>query len=130
LCARLLLFGRNFECTGAENAAPKSAAYSGLWQVFYITVYAPSTIQTLFARLRADMLAAKGSFITVIAPSALATLFARLGLAFQAPAALKMPPQTVSIGGGAIAPVAPPVDPPLALAQLLDLLAGFFMNYG
>jgi len=30
---------------GAENAALKSATYSGLWQVFYITVYASSNIK-------------------------------------------------------------------------------------
>jgi len=35
LCVHVCDCWRHFECTGAENAAPKSAAYSGLWQVFY-----------------------------------------------------------------------------------------------
>jgi len=52
LWARLWLCGRHFECTDAENAARKSSAYSGLWQVFYIrpTVYASSTIKKNYVR--------------------------------------------------------------------------------
>jgi len=71
--------------------------------VFILQFTPQALLETLFARLRADILAAKGSFIIVIAPSALEN-FARLGLACYAPQALKMPPQTVSKGRSPLSP--------------------------
>jgi len=91
LCARLWLCRQHFECTGAENAVPKSAAYSCLWQVFYITVYASSTIKHFVRTFKGRHFGRRGFLYYSLSRSK--TLFARLGLAFSALAALKMPPK-------------------------------------
>jgi len=71
---------RDFVCTGAENATPKVspvAAYGKccILQLLRLKHYK----KTLFARLRADILAAKGYFIIVIAPSTLENVVCTFG---------------------------------------------------